>query len=172
MKRINTPFQNTERGQSLMELAVSLTILLMLLTGAVETSLALFQFVTLRDAAQEGALYGSIALATADVNNNVGNAVQGIEWRTIKAADDVVDITPANINVYINKNTEDTEIFATDTTVAHYCEGSTGGLPNSITVTVTFAHPITLPFVAPMLGRDTINLTASSTSTILQPSCP
>ncbi len=34
--------------------------MLMLLAGAVEFGIALFQFVQLRDAAQEGALYGSI----------------------------------------------------------------------------------------------------------------
>ena len=48
-----------ERGQSLVELAISITILIFLLAGAVEFGMAFFQFVQLRDAAQEGALYGS-----------------------------------------------------------------------------------------------------------------
>ena len=47
------------RGQSLVELAISLVVLLMLLSGAVEFGIIFFQFVQLRDAAQEGALYGS-----------------------------------------------------------------------------------------------------------------
>jgi hypothetical protein len=49
-----------ERGQSLVELAISLVILLYLLSGAVEFGIAFFQYVQLRDAAQEGALYGSM----------------------------------------------------------------------------------------------------------------
>ena len=49
-----------ERGQSLVEFAISLTVIMLLLAGAVEFGIALFQFVQLRDAAQEGALYGSI----------------------------------------------------------------------------------------------------------------
>src|SRR5512139_1857657 len=52
--------QKSERGQSLVELSISLLVLLYLLSGAVEFGLAFFQFVQLRDAAQEGALYGSM----------------------------------------------------------------------------------------------------------------
>ncbi|HET6822559.1 MAG TPA: TadE family protein, partial [Anaerolineales bacterium] len=48
-----------ERGQSLVELGISLLILVYLLAGAVEFGVLFFQFVQLRDAAQEGALYGS-----------------------------------------------------------------------------------------------------------------
>src|SRR5512138_2139704 len=56
MKLIN----KSERGQSLVELAISLVVLLYLLSGVVEFGIAFFQFIQLRDAAQEGALYGSI----------------------------------------------------------------------------------------------------------------
>ncbi len=52
--------QKSERGQSLVELSISLVVLLYLLSGAVEFGLAFFQFVQLRDAAQEGALFGSM----------------------------------------------------------------------------------------------------------------
>src|SRR5512138_51077 len=48
-----------ERGQSLVELAISLTVMLLLLSGAVTFGMALFSYVAMRDAAQEGALYGS-----------------------------------------------------------------------------------------------------------------
>lgn len=50
----------SERGQSLVELGVSLLILLYLLSGAAEFGVLFFQYVQLRDAAQEGALYGSM----------------------------------------------------------------------------------------------------------------
>jgi hypothetical protein len=48
------------RGQSLVELALFLIILLWLLAGAVDFGIAYFTYVVMRDAAQEGALYGSI----------------------------------------------------------------------------------------------------------------
>jgi len=50
-----------EKGQSLVEMALSLVLILILLVGTVEMGMAFFQYIQLRDAAQEGALYGSIA---------------------------------------------------------------------------------------------------------------
>src|SRR5215208_8154038 len=57
----------TERGQSLVELSISLLGLLYLLSGAVEFGLAFFQYVQLRDAAQEGALFGSMDPASPSI---------------------------------------------------------------------------------------------------------
>jgi len=137
------------RGQSLVELAISLMIMLLLLLGAVEFSLALFQYVTLRDAAQEGAIYGSI--------NPTDET--GIQYRAVAAASDVLHQLTIN-DVAVSRNNNKS------------CEGLTNGVPNSITVTITFAHPITFPLVGPMIGSNTINLTANVTNTILQPTCP
>jgi Flp pilus assembly protein TadG len=53
-------YQPSERGQSLVELTLTFMILLVLLGGVLDLGRALFTFVALRDAAQEGAVYGSI----------------------------------------------------------------------------------------------------------------
>jgi hypothetical protein len=50
-----------DRGQSLTEFAVGITLLLILLAGVLDLGRAYFTFLSLRDAAQEGALYGSLA---------------------------------------------------------------------------------------------------------------
>src|SRR5262245_22457678 len=71
------------RGQSLVELAISILILIYLLSGAVEFGIAFFQFVQLRDAAQEGALYG--ALHPSDS--------AGITARVQGASDSPIDLT-------------------------------------------------------------------------------
>ncbi len=137
-----------ERGQSLVELAISLIVILMLLMGAVEFSIALFQYVGMRDAAQEGAIYGSINPAqTAEIN------------RRVKAtASDMLALEDSNITIIYNNNLQ--------------CEGLvSGGEPNSITVQVQYGHVIFLPLVTPMIGTDTITLTASATNTILRPPC-
>ncbi len=55
----------SERGQSLVEMAISITVLVFLLSGAVEFGMMFFQYIQLRDAAQEGALYGSLNPADA-----------------------------------------------------------------------------------------------------------
>lgn len=141
--------QKKQSGQSLVELAISLMIILLLLLGAVEFSLALFQYVTIRDAAQEGALYGSI--------NPTDES--GVKYRAVAAASDVLpQLTTNAVSVTRNNNKS--------------CEGTTAGAPNSLTVTITFAHPITFPLIGPMIGSNTINLNASVTNTILQPTCP
>ena len=129
--------------------------MLMLLTGAVEFGLALFQYVSMRDAAQEGALFGSI---NADGADDPGTE-HGEELinRVIAAANDIVQLDASDITVTINGDD---------------CEGLTASTPNSITVEVAFDHPITMPLVTPFIGTDTINLKASVTDTILTPSCP
>src|SRR3989337_2167244 len=48
-------------GQSMVEFAISLMVILLLLAGAINFGLALFTYVQMRDAAQEAALYGSIS---------------------------------------------------------------------------------------------------------------
>jgi hypothetical protein len=131
-----------ESGQSLVEMAVSLVLLLLLLSGAVEFGMAFFQFVQLRDAAQEGALYGSMnPLDTSGITSRV----QGASNSPINLA----TITPV--------------ITYTDN--AKKCEGY------GIKVELTYDHKIFMPFIPAVLGRSTIPLKASVTDTILSPVC-
>ena len=88
----------SERGQSLVELGVSLLILLYLLSGAAEFGVLFFQFVQLRDAAQEGALYGSMnpyidsnSDGTFDVGEPVNQA--GIELRVRAASSSPINFS-------------------------------------------------------------------------------
>src|SRR5215218_4902597 len=81
-------FIKSERGQSLVELGISLVILLYLLSGAAEFGVLFFQFVQLRDAAQEGALYGSMNPADT---SGITARVQGSSTSPI----DLTTITPA-----------------------------------------------------------------------------
>ncbi len=52
--------QKKQRGQSLVELGLTMMVMLWLLSGAVDFGLGFFAYVAIRDAAQEGALFGSI----------------------------------------------------------------------------------------------------------------
>lgn len=141
--------EKSERGQSLVELAISLIVILYLLMGAVEFSMALFQYVTISDAAQEGAIYGSLYPDDTD----------GIKQRAMATASDMLVLDPA-----------------TDITVSlvgdEYCEGlAASGKPNSIEVLIQYGHKIFLPLVTPMIGTDTIHLKADVTNAILY-QCP
>ena len=134
----------SERGQSLVELAISIVILVYLLAGAVEFGLAFFQYVQLRDAAQEGALFGSMnPSSTAAIEARVRNA----------------STSPVNL-------LDTSTVTVTQTIIGSACEG------NGIQVTVSFNHQIFMPFIPQFLGRNDIPLNATVTDTILSPLCP
>jgi len=50
---------DSQEGQSLIEFAISLVVLLIMLAGIVDSGRALFTYLALRESAEEGALYGS-----------------------------------------------------------------------------------------------------------------
>ena len=134
----------SERGQSLVELAISIVILVYLLAGAVEFGLAFFQFVQLRDAAQEGALYGSMnPLDSTNIDLRVRNA----------------STSPVNL-------LDTSSVTVLQTIIGSPCEG------NGIRVDVLYDHQIFMPFIPQFIGSPVIPLKATVTDTILSPICP
>jgi Flp pilus assembly protein TadG len=144
---------NRERGQSLVELAISLLVLLYLLCGAVEFGLAFFQYVQLRDAAQEGALYGSMDPADTA---NIEARVRGASNSPINLADPGL----VGIDLKIDGG-------AVATAVGNHtaCES------HALQVTVSFSHTVFMPFMSRIIGPQ-IPLNAVVTDTILSPTCP
>ena len=141
-----------EHGQSLVELALSLTIILLLLAGAVDFSMAYFSFSAMQDAAQEGALYGSV---------NPSDTT-GIITRVRSASSNPVDLSN-NTLVTVNVALSGDSCAGT----ACACEG------NEVTVNVIYDYPISMPFIGAIIGSQKITLNASVTDTILQPVvCP
>jgi len=143
MPEKETPSKN-EKGQSLAEFAVGMVILVILLAGIVDGGRALFTFMALRDAAQEGALYGS--LEPSDT--------AGIKQRVINSSNLVLDaVSDSDISVQL---------------IGKACTG------NGIRVTVTIPDfRITTPFLGAMIGTQSIAISASVSDTILSPYiCP
>lgn len=163
-----TPRAKKERGQSLVELAISLTAMLLLLSGAVTFGMAFFSYVSLRDAAQEGALFGSInpcileSDGTCHRNSLVNQA--GIRER-VRAS----STSPVNLS---NTTTIPDAYITSVATTTQPCEGSdSSGNQNAIQVTVQYDYPVFMPFLGVLSGQ-TIHLTATVTDTILEPRCP
>ncbi len=52
--------RNTERGQSMVEMALMMTILLVILSGVLDLGRGFFSFIAIQNAAAEGALYAAI----------------------------------------------------------------------------------------------------------------
>jgi len=150
----------SEHGQSLVEVALTFTVMLFLLAGAIDFGMALFSYVTIRDAAQEGVIYGS--LNPADT--------AGIEARVRAAsprAGGQLAFYPVNLN--------DVSLVSVDidwSDPAMKCEGISGGVSTAVSVTVEFDYPISMPLTGQIIGSDTIPLRAVVTDTILTPRCP
>jgi Flp pilus assembly protein TadG len=142
MTDINQNKPCRERGQSFVELAISLVILLLLVGGVVDLGRGFFSFMALRDSVQEGALYGSInPTLTQEIKNHV-----------LDSSNMVPDM-----------------IGSDDITVTIIGTACTG---NGIQVTATYNDfPITMPFMGAVLGSQTIPISATVTDTILSPAC-
>ncbi len=137
-----------ERGQSLAELALTLVIVLTMLAGLVDIGRAFFTFMALRDAAQEGAVFG-----TLDPTN-----VTGIEQRVRASSQQPVNLA-------------DTAAVQVSVSYTGNACASADGL-NGITVTVKYNNfVLTTPFLGAILGKQTFVIQASATGTILRPPC-
>lgn len=157
-EHLSQPFRKTEKAQSLVELAISLPVFLLLLLGTIDFGMATFSYAILRDAAQEGALYGSI---------NPGNEAE-IENRAryiLPEYDDKFYASPVELRD-TNKVIVEIEVLG------DACQGNSRGPANSIRVNVRYQYPIAMPIIGEIIGTNTIPLTGSATNVILQPPCP
>lgn len=143
-----------QKGQSLVELTLTITILLTLLAGAFDFGSAFFDFIALRDAAQEGAVYGSIDPAA----ENILQRIQASSTSPLNMSDFSGDCNPIN-GVCINFFDSAGDIPASP------CSGDT------VTVTVNYQYNLTMPFIGAIIGSQTIPLHATVTNVILSPMC-
>ncbi len=140
----NCPLQKKQRGQSLVELGISMMVLLILLAGAINFGIAFFDYVALRDATQEGALYGSITPATDTLGTlNTANIITRVQRSSS---------TPVNLTII-------TPTVTFDGTTKQTCPG------HYLTVAIEYYVPITMPIAG--IFTNAIHLKASATSTIL-----
>lgn len=159
MRQFVTKSQTSERGQSLVELALGFTFILILLAGAINFGQAFFIWIALREATQEGAVYAARHPATGyypEIRNRVRAAVQ-TEIPSFEIGRLTTDITPGANPI---------------------CPG------NAITISATYRFRILVPFVSTAVtiilpteadGTPYITVGASTTNTVLisgDPGCP
>jgi Flp pilus assembly protein TadG len=138
-----TVTRTSEKGQSLAEMAISLTILLILIGGLIDGSRLFYSYMALRDAAQEGVNYAMYnpTDTTGIINSAVTSSTQ-----------------PINL-------ANDATVTVTQPATTPYCRGKT------VTVTVTIQFKVTAAFFGSIIGSQTLPLSATSTGTILTPAC-
>ncbi len=152
-----TLMKTETRGQSLVEFAITLPILVLLLLGTLDFGMAIFSYSMLRDAAQEGAFYGSF---NPDNLAEIENRARNISPR----AEDEIFSSPVRL-------TDREKVKISIQTKGGSCQGAAKGIANSIQVDVTYRYPFLMPFVGLAIGTDTIPLTGSASNVILQPPC-
>lgn len=139
-KRNDTPAKE-EKGQSLVEFAFGITFMIILLAGIVDFSRAFFTYMALRDAVQEGALYGSLH----------PTSTAGIEARVQGIGDGPIDFSQVTVNSAIIGDFP--------------CAGF------EIRVQATYQFPISMPFIGAIVGSQSFPLSASATDFIVSPPC-
>ena len=133
----------------MVELGFVLVVMLILLAGVVDLGTIIFEYVTMRDAGQEGAAYASVYPTSC---NQIAERV--------KSNLRVQDNTDTVVVVQINGQECSSDVAYTNLACA----------PNNIEVVVSQPHyQITTPFLGTILGVDTLNIEASITDTIIRP---
>jgi len=147
--------ESNERGQSMTEFALSLVIIITLLAGVVDLGRAFFAYIIIRDAAQEGAVYGSIA-----PKSDLTTFENEVEARVKTAFTDPAD--SSNVPLDMSKINVQTNII-----------GSSCASPgNGVEVRVEYSLPVTMPFLGAVIGSQEMKMSASIENPILAPICP
>ena len=129
----------------MVEFALTLVIILVLLAGTVDLGRAIFTYLSLRDAAQEGASFASY---------NPGDTA-GIHDRACASSNLVQDLCNIPGALDITRNLSGVG-----------CNG------DSVTVQVLYSNfQLVTPFLGSIIGSQTIPIRASIIDTILVPPC-
>lgn len=140
----------SERGQSIVELALTITFLLILLAGVIDLGRMMFVFVELRDAAEEGTVYGAL-----NPTDNTGTV------NTTEIVDHVRDYADTPVDL------SDTGTVAVSVNmIGGTCPGDT------VEVTVTYTFTLTTPFLGTIIGSQTIPISSVASATIIRSNNP
>jgi hypothetical protein len=127
----------------------------------VDGTRALFTYMSMRDAAQEGALYASIRPTefTASTTDHTGN----VEQRICESSDLMTSLCDAN----------SIDIDVHETVSSKFCRGTTSGTPHGMEVIIDYpSFPLTMPFIGVFVGGQSVPITVEVIDTIVQPTCP
>jgi Flp pilus assembly protein TadG len=143
-----------ERGQSLVEFSLMMIFLVVLLMGVLDLARAYFTYLGLKDAAAEGAYFGSAFPQCVD--DDVGGACGGdhnIDFRVRNTAlrGGLIDWADARVATTLPATLEAGQV---------------------LTVTVDYNYTLLTPFVGTIVNGQTLTLTARSAATIIRvPNC-
>lgn len=152
----------SSKGQSLVEFELALVIIIFLLLAVTDFGLAFFSWISLRDAAQEGATYASVA---PPFDND---SIAAIRSRVKSAS-----TTPVNLNTLADDSigvelVRDTNAEPHTPTAKSFTTADTKACPGyAVRITVTYQYRMISPMISVFVGSPTIPISANVTNTIL-----
>lgn len=138
------PGYRSEKGQSLLELAIGVILLILLVSGLVDLGRIFLSYIALQEGTQEGALYGAV---------NASDTL-GIISKVRTSSDSPVNLGDAS------------SVSVAVSTIGPACEEST------LRVSATYSFQFVTPLVDLVTGFATMPITATAYATILTPPCP
>jgi len=165
-RKRSAPAARRDHGQSLVEFSLMLIFLTVLLMGVLDLGRAYFTYLALKDAAAEGAYFGSAFPQCVDEDgiNNVSPGCGGsrtIPYRVTHSAPQggLVDWADANALISVD--------LPCGSTVP--CALNAGQV---LTVTVQYQYQMLTPFVGTIANGQALTLTARSSAVIIRvPNC-
>lgn len=155
----------SEQGQSLVEMSLSLVFLTILLMGVLDLGRAYFSYLALKDAAQEGAYYGSAFPQCVQAGGVNHNSPACADPNTI----------PYRVRNSATRGLVDWNDYAAQVSVdlpcgtADPCALLAGQV---LTVTVSYHYQLLTPFVGALVSGQALTLTARSSAVIVRvPDC-
>jgi hypothetical protein len=157
--------KESERGQSLVELAVSLMLIIFVLAGAVDMGRAYFSVISMRDAVQEGVIFASAnPKDISTIEDRVRYSSTGpLDFTTFPSSDIIVSW---NIG-----GTEYTEASPPSEPCAGFYDNAGTTESNWIDVRLEYQFPFATPVISALFPSG-LRLAVHDRHTILAPECP
>jgi len=156
--------QSAQSGQSLVEMAIMLVVLVTLLAGVLDLGRAYYVYLSLQDAAGEGAVYGSIFPDRLGLHDPTVPSDENPCQENFKADCD----NPNNVVFRVQNEAPQGGLIDWSNTIVTATVPDSGNpeAGDPITVLVTYEYEVITPIIKVFTG-DTMTLKATAVNTIV-----
>lgn len=158
-----------DQGQSMTEFAIILIILMILLAGIVDIGRSFFAYIIIRDAVQDGAIYGAVHADDPNIQALIETRVKQVFLDPNNPSNSPIDPDSLNVeSAIIGDACAGTHQDHTDEDK----DGNTSEyVSNAIQVKAEFQLPVTMPFLGGLINAQQIKMSTKITNTIMTPIC-
>jgi hypothetical protein len=153
--RINWQIKKAEKGQSLIEMAISMVLLLTLLAGIFDFGRAILAYFVLQDAAEEGMVYGtSFPTDCNQIDTRIRNNI----------TNNIINENDMVISIFIQGDSGEMSCYSIPYAQVY--------ATRTMRIVITADFHISMPFLGTIIGSQTIPLRVETHGVILRPPPP